>query len=114
MQEVYWGCFERGPQGLATPVGVERVGAPAGVLLPASWAGAVLGAGSGFAVYPELRRDPAGWVRSFEAAILPRAHEMARIAVYEVTAGRVLPAEQALPVYLRDEVARARGERSLN
>ena len=109
MQEVYWGCFERGPQGLAAPVGIERVGAPAGVLLPPSWTGAVLGAGSGFAVYPELRRDPGGWVRSVEAAILPRAHEIARLAVSEVSAGRVLPAEQALPVYLRDEVTRARG-----
>jgi tRNA threonylcarbamoyladenosine biosynthesis protein TsaB len=42
------------------------------------------------------------------AEFLPRASEIARLAAAEVTAGRILPPEQALPVYLRDDVTHRR------
>ena len=105
MHEVYWGCFERGADGLAQAVAPERVGSPASIALPAGWTGGVRGAGSGFGVYPELHR----WLEGSSAAarspgLLPRAAEIVRLALPEVVAGRVLPAEQALPVYLRDDV----------
>ena len=38
MQEVYWGCFERGPDGLMQPIGDERVSKPSEVQLPAGLA----------------------------------------------------------------------------
>ena len=46
----------------------------------------------------ELRVDP------LLEGLLPRAVEVARLAVREVEAGRIFSAEQALPVYLRDDV----------
>jgi tRNA threonylcarbamoyladenosine biosynthesis protein TsaB len=113
MHEVYWGCFEASPAGVAIPLGGERVGKPADVVMPEGLGKPLLGAGSGFAIYPQLR-GLLGEQDEADATILPRAHEIARLAVPEVAAGRVLPAEQALPVYLRDEVAHALGERSLN
>ena len=105
MQEVYWACFERSSDGLALDYGLERVGSPASVQVPASWAGAV-GLGRGFAAYPALKSlpgvlVPAGWDR-----LLPRAAEIARLAVPEMAAGRLLAPEAAVPVYLRDDVAR--------
>lgn len=116
MREVYWGCFERTPEGLAASVGDEHVGAPASIVLPAAWTAAsgVQGAGSGFAVYPVLREALSGRLDRVHEGLVPRAAEIARLALAEVAAGRVLPAEQALPVYLRDEVAHAVGGRSLN
>ena len=39
MQEVYWGCFERGSDGLAVARGPERVGPPGSVELPSALGG---------------------------------------------------------------------------
>jgi tRNA threonylcarbamoyladenosine biosynthesis protein TsaB len=107
MQEVYWGCFAAGADGLMLPVGAERVTKPSEVHLPDEWRGAVVsGAGRGFAAYPELHRDWTHRLASIELNALPRSREIAWLAVAEVRAGRVLPAEQAVPVYVRDEVAK--------
>ena len=132
MREVYWGCFERTAAGLAGAVTDEHVGKPSEVSLPAGWIpnanaqassrraaagsppplGEVCGAGSGFAVYPELRAALGGLNRVLDD-LLPRASEIARLAAAEVGAGRVFPPEQALPVYLRDRVTHGR-DQSLN
>ncbi|MEJ0005525.1 MAG: tRNA (adenosine(37)-N6)-threonylcarbamoyltransferase complex dimerization subunit type 1 TsaB [Steroidobacteraceae bacterium] len=45
MQEVYWACAARGPDGLAVPVGPEAVGPPDTVKL--RWRDPMLGGGSG-------------------------------------------------------------------
>ncbi|HLY52703.1 MAG TPA: tRNA (adenosine(37)-N6)-threonylcarbamoyltransferase complex dimerization subunit type 1 TsaB [Steroidobacteraceae bacterium] len=108
MREVYWGCFERSAAGLAAPVGGEHVGAPATVSLPAQWprgAGSC-GAGSGFAAYPPLRAAFAGALTAI-IEMRPRAEEIALLAVAEAAAGRLLDAEQALPLYLRDDVVQS-------
>ena len=113
MQEVYWACFERGPDGLAQPIGAEHVSPPSEVRLPPDWfrdstqrGGALIGAaGRGFRAYPQLR-DLAGPGAVVLDQLLPSAAEIARLAVPEVLAGRAVPAEEALPVYLRDDVAR--------
>lgn len=105
MREVYWGCFERGDDGLAADRGPERVSPPASVHLPPAWTEAA-GLGRGFAAHPTLAAlagvaVPDGWDR-----LLPRAAEIARLAVPEAAAGRLLAPEAAVPVYLRDDVAR--------
>jgi tRNA threonylcarbamoyladenosine biosynthesis protein TsaB len=107
MHEVYWGCFERAPDGFAVAASEERVGSPAGVTLPPQWRGASgsLGAGSGFPAYPQLAAAMSGRLTVHGDPLPPRAAEIARLAVAEVLNGRVLPPEQALPVYLRDDVA---------
>lgn len=105
MQEVYWGCFERGGDGLAVARGSERVGPPGSVRLPPGWAD-VAGLGRGFAAYPALRALPGVRVRETWDRLLPRAAEVARLAVPELAAGRLLDPDAALPVYLRDDVAR--------
>jgi tRNA threonylcarbamoyladenosine biosynthesis protein TsaB len=108
MHEVYWACFERAADGLAAAVDKEHVGSPAGVVLPPAWHDGVpvCGAGSGFAAYPELRAAMPARVSVVSDPLLPRAAEIARLAVPEVGNGRMLRPEQALPVYLRDDVAR--------
>jgi tRNA threonylcarbamoyladenosine biosynthesis protein TsaB len=117
MHEVYWACFERASGGIARAHGDERVGRPSDVRLPGDWesggppearpastSGQLAGVGSGFAAYPELRTLVLDAVR---VDLLPRAAEIARLALPEVTAGRFVEPEQALPVYLRDDVTRA-------
>lgn len=102
MREVYWACFECNG-GLAVPAQTERVSPPESVRAPD---GAAAGIGRGFALYPRLREIPGVSVRSPWEELLPRAAEIARLAAREASAGRLLPAEAALPVYLRDNVAR--------
>ena len=105
MKEVYWGCFERGSDGLALARGPERVGPPESVELPPSWSD-VAGLGRGFAAYPALRALAGVAVRGDWDRLLPRAAEVARLAAPELAAGRLLAPEAAVPVYLRDDVVR--------
>jgi tRNA threonylcarbamoyladenosine biosynthesis protein TsaB len=119
MREVYWGCFERSAAGLAAAIAEEHVGKPATVQLPQAWSGQapalpVWGAGSGFAAYPELHAAVGAGLCAVLEGLFPRALEIARLAAPEAAAGRVLPAEQALPVYLRDDVTQIPESRSLN
>jgi len=110
MREVYFGAFERGAAGIARAVTEERVSAPAELLLPEAWlAGApeLAGAGSGFAAYPELKARLASRGAQVIAQLWPRAREIACIAAAEAAAGHLRAPGEAIPVYLRDDVARA-------
>jgi len=101
MREVYWGCFERA--GVARAVQAEAVSAPSRVAAPASWSGrAVCGAGSGFELYAELAEGIA--LQAVYGSLRPRALDIAQLAAAEGLQCAVSP-EEALPVYLRDEVA---------
>jgi tRNA threonylcarbamoyladenosine biosynthesis protein TsaB len=107
MHEVYWACFECAPDGLAALIGDEHVGKPMDVWLPDAWAGSrVHGAGRGFAAYSELRASLGERLVSVDDRVLPRATEIAVLGAAEVLAGRTVAAEEAIPVYLRDDVAR--------
>ncbi len=102
--EVYWGAYERGGAGLMVLRGEEHVTAPAAVPSPAGadWRGA----GSGWAVYGEvLQARLGGQVVEVDAARYPQARDVALLAVAAYGRGEALSAEQAAPVYLRDEVA---------
>ncbi len=109
MSEVYWGCYERGADKLMWSVGDEHVSKPIAVRIPDAWSGRVAGvwgAGRGFAAYPELARQVGLEAKAIASDLLPRATEIAALAVVELRGGRATPAEQAVPVYLRDDVAR--------
>lgn len=106
MQEVYWACFERASDDLAVARGPERVGPPGSVRLPTGWSGAA-GLGRGFAAHPALRSLPGIAVQAPWLTLLPRAGEVARLAVPELRAGLLLDPEAAVPVYLRDDVVRS-------
>ena len=76
---------------------------PEQIVVPAD---AVL-AGNAWAVYGE--RLPAG-IRHVEA--WPEAAAMLRLAPAMLAAGQAVPAEQALPLYVRDKVAQTTAERA--
>jgi tRNA threonylcarbamoyladenosine biosynthesis protein TsaB len=105
MKEVYWGCFARGRDGLAEPIGDERVGPPHAVALPLQDEGIAHGAGRGFRAHPDIATRLGSRLVAIHADLLPRAREIARIGRDEHRAGRAVPAGEALPVYLRDDVA---------
>ena len=107
MQEVYWALFQRDDHGLAQAAGPERVSPPSKLVLPADWhheGSSLCAVGRGLRAHPQIRdRLPTQAVVLDQ--LLPRAAEIARLALPEVEAGRSVPAEEAMPVYLRDNVA---------
>ncbi len=106
MGQVYWGAYQRSEQGLAVLQGRESVCNPDQVPAcsdDAGWAGA----GSGWDSYAQPLAERLGIVlQQVLPDAMPRARGVARLALHELEQGRVLSAEQAQPVYLRDEVAK--------
>lgn len=103
MKEVYFGAFERGADGLVVPVGNEAVIAPDTAPLPEGrdW----IGGGSGWdASGGALRRRLGACVREIRAEVHPHARDVAQLATRLVAENRLVAPEDALPVYLRDEV----------
>lgn len=111
MNEVYWAAYLRDSAGLATEASPERVGAPASVYLPVALQGLVTcGAGRGFSVHSGLG-ERLGLPRGPCTLLLPSAAAVLRLAVPDWLAGRGVPADAALPIYVRDDVARPQGPR---
>jgi len=105
MGEAYCAGYERRDE-RAEPLGPERVGTADTLADTCAGLGGVAGIGRGFAAYPQLAERlgvtvPPGWER-----LLPRAREIAQLAVPAVRQGRLLAPELALPSYVRNEVAR--------
>lgn len=105
MGEVYWGAF-RVEQGVARAVGEEHVSAPDRVELPAGadWSGA----GSGWAAYPDMVGAGLAGAPPALAGLMVHAADVAVLAEQLFAAGHAVAPGEALPVYLRDQVAWAR------
>ena len=105
MGELYWGHFVIGTAGLVTPLDAERVGSP-GSIQPL--ADARHAAGNGLARHEALRAALETRGLRLHEALYPRADAIARLGEACFAAGRTVEPEQALPTYIRDEVATAR------
>lgn len=104
MDEVYWGGFEVDANGLMQAIGEEAVLPPAEapLLEGSGW----FGSGSGWSTYDTVlaeRYDKR--LDGIDAQRLPNAIDIASLAVEAFQAGKLVSAEQALPIYLRDKVA---------
>ncbi len=109
IEEIFWGVYQRDSQGFAQLVGEEAVLAPMTVTMPNL---AAAGIGSGWAVYQsQLTARLIQPLIDLDGACLPRASAIAQLGVYGFNAGLAVPVEQAMPVYLRDKVAKTEAER---
>ena len=102
MQEVYSANFTVDVDGFVIPSGEEQV-CPPGEVHPEGTAG-VCAAGSGFEVYPELEKL-AGELGLYIPDCWPRAGAISRLAARWLEDNKPLPAAQAQPVYIRNQVA---------
>ena len=104
MKEVYWGAYEAHAEtGLVSLAGVERVCRPTAVPLPSGsgWCGV----GTAWASYRDQLAERLGErVEAVDDRLLCSAHDIAQLGVAGFAEGRAVPAERALPVYLRDQV----------
>lgn len=112
MDEVYAGVFVRLDDGSLEARSEDRVCAPEAVTDPAG-GGAWQAIGSGWARYADVIRVAVGSAPQWaEGERYPQAADVARLAQHDLAAGRGLPPEQALPVYLRNKVAQTTAERT--
>ncbi|GLU38769.1 tRNA (adenosine(37)-N6)-threonylcarbamoyltransferase complex dimerization subunit type 1 TsaB [Pseudomonas sp. NBRC 100443] len=100
MDEVYWGCY-RLEQGEMRLAGAEAVLPPEKVALPRDAEGDWFGAGTGWGYCERL----AVKVQAEDASLLPNAGDLLDLALFAWERGDAVPADQAQPVYLRDNVA---------
>ncbi|MGD2056032.1 MAG: tRNA (adenosine(37)-N6)-threonylcarbamoyltransferase complex dimerization subunit type 1 TsaB [Gammaproteobacteria bacterium] len=105
MAEVYQGAYVQDAGTLVQLLGAEGVSAPQALTLPdeTGW----LGAGSGWASYESQLREVLGQhIRDVLPDLEPRAGDVARLGADRLGRGETLRPEQAVPVYLRNRVAR--------
>lgn len=104
MGELYLGIYERGSGGLVAPLQPDRLLAPeqAPRVSGRSW----VGAGTGWLAHAQVLNDR---YRGYLSQVIPDAYPhgaaMARLTARGLAAGEGVPAERALPVYLRNRVA---------
>ncbi len=109
MGEIFWGVYRRDAEGYAELIGEEAV-TPAELVEFPHLSG--VGIGSGWGVYSQpLTTRLAGLVSRHEADRLPRAGAIARLGARGFEQGTAVAVEQAMPVYLRDKVAKKESER---
>ena len=108
MGEIYAAHF-RAVDGYAQHCDQEQVCAP-GLFKPMQ-EGVWFAAGSGWREYGDvLQAGFAGQIYKLDADLLPCAGAIARLAQQMAEQGAAIDADQAVPVYLRDNVARKKGE----
>lgn len=109
MNEIYWGVYQRNVSGFAELLGKEAVVNADKVEFPAI---SGVGIGTGWKVYhAELTSRLAHHVLRVENNNLPHASAIARLGQLGFNSGKALAPENALPVYLRDKVAKKESER---
>jgi len=104
MDEVYWGAYQRNTAGLMVLCGDEAVIPPGQIPLPEGdgW----FGVGTGWGSYgPTLAERCGKKLKDWDGDSLPHAVDVARLGIAGFNAGAAISAEQAMPVYLRDQVA---------
>ena len=108
MNEVFTGTFEVNDTGVMLPVTAEKVCGPGSVSVPEN--PETFGIGVGFDRYPELS-EVSNQLMGTRADTWPKASSMLQLAREWLKSNEPLSAEQAQPVYLRDNVAKKEKDR---
>ena len=105
MGEIYWCTYAMDADGMPVATGVEQVSAPDSVSIPDD--GRYFGLGTGWGSYADVLREALGaGCAGYDGNRYPRARDILVLARAEYESGRSLTAEDAVPVYLRDQVTK--------
>lgn len=110
MNEVYWGAYVKNVQGVVELLGDERVSPPDQVTADddshADPAPQWYGVGSGWGAYADVLSQRLTNLAGYDAQRFPSAKYIAQIAQHDFTQGRCVDPVDALPTYLRNNVAK--------
>ncbi len=105
MEEVYYGYFEKDGD-LVRAITDEAIAEPEQLVVPDTFKGIV--AGTAVPIYRAVLEQTLGErLIQWYVSELPRATTLLRLAMLPLSSGDTLPADQALPVYLRHPVQNA-------
>lgn len=112
MGEVYWGIYNQDRKGLVRLVGEEAVLPAEEVVFSAAASGKCAGVGSGWGTYREILsgRLKGRLTCAIDPVCFPHAASVALLGQDGYRHNLGVAPELALPVYLRDQVARKKGE----
>ncbi len=109
MGEIFWGVYQKNSQTGVELIGEEAVMPAEQVIFPQCQG---VGIGSGWGIYQQQLRERLGdQVLSVEVDHLPRASAIVELGVIGFQQGQAVTVENAMPVYLRDKVAKKESER---
>lgn len=109
MGEIFWGVYQKNNQGYAELIGDEAVTLAENIIYPDKKG---VGIGSGWLNYQQQLSDCLGaLLLGIEADHLPRASAIAELGVIGYEKNEAVDVEMAMPVYLRDKVAKKESER---
>ncbi len=105
MGEVYWGVYQRSADGGVQLLDEERVCKPEEAFIPAS--GNWIGAGTAWQTYgDELTARYDDLSGEYYPDLFPRGRDVAALGVIGFQTGDMVSADEAQPVYLRNNVAK--------
>ncbi len=105
MQEVYWGCYQLQESGLMEAIFPDEIAPPEKVTPPIG--DAWHGVGSGWQTYGDTLASVVGAeLKSVTPDLLCSAQDVALLGAAGFRLGNAVAAEDALPQYLRDDVAK--------
>jgi len=109
MGEIFWGVYQKDSEGYAELIGEELVTLAENIVFPPQLG---VGIGSGWGVYQQqLSSRLGGLLQSIEVDHLPRASAIIDLGVMGYKKNQAVDVEMAMPVYLRDKVAKKESER---
>ena len=109
MGEIFWGVYQKNAEGFAELLGEEAVTLAENIIFPQQKG---VGIGSGWGEYPEPLSTCLGdLLQGIEIDHLPRASAIVDLGVMGFKKNQAVAVEKAMPVYLRDKVAKKESER---
>jgi len=111
MGEIFWGVYQRNAEGYAELIDEEAVTPAEDIIFPEL---SGVGVGSGWGVYhQQLLARLDGLVTDYHSDALPKAASIAKLGAWRFSLGQAVDVDQAMPVYLRDKVAKKESERGV-
>jgi len=115
MGEIYWACYVKGENNIMSLSSEECVTPAESVVLTADLSKHWCATGSGWSSYKDVLTDITGdQITDIYGEELPHASSIVKLAADAFKCGQAVEASQALPVYLRNDVAKKKGEQSKN
>lgn len=104
MQEIYFALYQLDENKIMQVLGEEQVSKPG--LIDVKIEEHCVGCGSGWKAYAEALLERCGRDIAFDAAATPQAEYVAMLAKQHFDRGETISATEAVPVYVRDNVAK--------
>ena len=102
MQEIYWGEYQTDTVGIMQTIVPDQLLAPTQIKTPTD--AGFIGIGNAWKIYDDILTKRCN-IQLVESKTYPRAQYIAQLAAVDFAKGLTVSAMEALPVYLREEVA---------